>query len=168
MTYPPPPPKKNTGLIVGVIVAVVVVLGAVAITGFVAPGFFLSDEKQQDDDKSGGSKNPADPGGGPAKPPVSIPGGGADDTELVKRVAELAVTSIDTRDAELAKSISCDPSSAGDLSELPQDARAEVTGDPAQVGAQAFKVPVKFSAGGNSNQDFLEVEKHDGRWCVAD
>jgi len=160
--------RSQRQLIVGIVAAVALVLGAVAITGFVAPGFFLSDEKQQDDDKPGGSKAPADPGAGPNKPPVTIPGGGADDTELVKRVAELAVTSINTRDVELAKSISCDPSTAGDASDLPPDAHAEVTGEPVLDGPDRAKVPVRFSAGGKTEDEQLEVERRDGRWCVGD
>lgn len=168
---PGPPPKKNTGLIVGIVAAVVLIVGGVLITGFVAPGFFLSDEKKDDDDRQ--AKKPtgqadAPPGQDtPGGESLDVPGGsGEADAEQVKRVAQQAVESINNRDAELAKSVSCDPAGAGDMSKLPEDAHAEVTGEPLQVGSTAFKVPVNFSAKGNSGQDFLELAEKDGRWCV--
>lgn len=169
---PGPPPKKNTGLIVGIVAAVVLIVGGVLVTGFVAPGFFLSDEKKDDD------KQAKKPNGQPDAPPgqdtpggesLDVPGGsGEADVEQVKQVAQQAVESINNRNAELAKSVSCDPAGAGDMSKLPEDAHAEVTGAPSQVGPEAFKVPVNFSARGQSGQDFLELAKKDGRWCVED
>lgn len=169
-----PPPKKNTGLIIGIVAAVVVALAALGITGFVAPGFFLSDDKKSDEQ----TKPTQPPGGGALNPPPSdtrggesldVPGGSSpEDVEEVKRVAEEGTRSINERDAELAKSVSCDPASAGDLSELPEDAHAEVTGDPVQSGPEEFKVPVRFSAGGDSTQDFLNLKKQDNRWCILD
>lgn len=171
--FPPGPPlKKNTGLIIGIVAAVVVVLAALGITGFVAPGFFLSDDKDSDANKP----SPTTPGGGDLNPPATrggealpVPGGsGPEDVEEVKWVAEEATRSINERDAELAKSVSCDPEGAGDLSQLPEDAYAEVTGEPNQTGSEEFRVPVNFSAGGQSNQDFLNLKKQDDRWCVLD
>lgn len=45
---PPPPPKKKTGLIIGIVAAVLLLLGgAVAFTGFVAPGFFVSSDEDK-------------------------------------------------------------------------------------------------------------------------
>lgn len=173
--YPPQPPqpsKTKTGLIVG-IVAAVVLIAALLITGFVAPGFFLSDDS--DATGAGDKTAPAAPGQG--APPsgdrtgelIPVPGGsGPEDIEQVKLVAEDAVKSINTRDAELAKQVSCEPESAGDLSGLPEDARAEVTGEPSQTAAEAFRVPVKFSAAGDEHQDFLNLKKLDDRWCVLD
>lgn len=174
--HPQQPPKSKTGLIV-VIVAAVALIVALLVTGFVAPGFFLSDDDKDnaDDTGSGGNTVPAAPG--PGAPPsddrtgaaIPVPGdSGPEDVEQVKQVAADAVTSINTRDAELAKQVSCEPESAGDLSGLPADARAEITGEPSQTGAEAFRVPVKFSAAGDEHQDFLNLKKLDDRWCVLD
>lgn len=166
-----PPPKKNTGLIIGIVAAVVVALAALGITGFVAPGFFLGDDGEQ-------KAAPKTPSGDGLTPPgtdsrggesLEVPGGsGQADIEEVKRVAGEGIRAINERDAELAKSVSCDPESAGDLSGLPPDAHAEVTGDPVQSGSEQFKVPVKFTAGGDSTQDFLNLANQNDRWCILD
>lgn len=56
---PPPPRKTRTGLIVGVVAAVVLVIGALAITGFAAPGFLLDDQDSARPAESAGQAGPS-------------------------------------------------------------------------------------------------------------
>lgn len=181
------PPKSRKGPIIGVVAAVVVILAAVGITGFWQPGFFLADEK---DDGGGNPQTsaPQTPGSTPGLPPTdaSTPGvptppttgegpatktgpppTGADAVEI-DEVAADAVRSINERDAELAKSVSCEPDSAGDLSELPEDAHAEISGEAYLEDPDKAKVPVRFSVSGQTVDEELQIERHDGRWCVSD
>ncbi len=176
---PPEPPRQNgrTGLIVGVTVALVLLAAAaVAITGFWAPGYFLADETTSSEhvDTAAGQQAQADTEQQPPKPslqtqasePASEQGGSAEDVAIVRGLAEDAVTAINTRDADLARRISCQRDSDVDFSKLPKDTRVRMLGDPVVEG-DAASVPFEITVNGETHREPLTANRENGSWCLG-
>lgn len=108
--YRPPPRKNRTALIVSVVAVVLVVVGAVAVTGFVAPGFFLSENEPS-------GLAPQTPPSTPASPSIArpVPGGGsgppttqaADPLPRIAAVLDEFVEAINSGDKEKATQLTC-------------------------------------------------------------
>lgn len=70
--YPPPPRKTRTGLIAGIVSVVVLVVGALAITGFVAPGFFLDNQQPERPSGSAGQVSRTSAAADPRDPNLTV------------------------------------------------------------------------------------------------
>lgn len=79
-------------------------------------------------------------------------------------LADQIITALETKDFELARSITCEGSRETDP-ELPGDVTAELTGDIREVGERAF-VPMRISFGGTSLTGEFGLARTEGNWCV--
>lgn len=90
-------------------------------------------------------------------------------------VAEKAVEGLNNRDVDLIKEVSCNPDSAGDVSDLedmPEGVtmKFSVTGDATENGDEArvpLKLDVTYQGESKSNNGHLILKDEDG-WCVSD
>ncbi|MPY98961.1 MAG: hypothetical protein GEU97_13355 [Actinophytocola sp.] len=179
--YPPPqppgPPRRNgkTGLIVGIALTLVLLAAAaVAITGFWAPGYFLADETTSSEQMTNAAEQDTDAEQQPPKPslrteasePALEQGGSAEDVAIVRGLAEDAVTAINTRDADLARQISCQDDGDVDFSKLPKDTRVRMLGDPVVRGDEAT-VPFEITVNGETHREPLTANRKNGSWCLG-
>jgi hypothetical protein len=95
---------------------------------------------------------------------------GGSDSSNPRSVAEQAVKAINDRDVEAARAVDCNQGgSMGDfdINEVPQDLRAELTGDVTEEGDRAT-APIKMTVQGTSISGNMILQKRDGAWCVSD
>lgn len=168
----PPGNQRKTGVIVGITLTLLLIAGAaVAITGFWQPGYFLSEDTASAEQSDTGSGSTPE-NGQPPKPPLETEpggeqqGGSEDDVTAVHAIAEDAATAINDRDEELARQISCESNEDPDFSKAPDDARAEVAGDPVIEGDSA-SVPFRLTANGETRDLQLPAKRQNGAWCLG-
>lgn len=149
---PPPPEKKNkAGLWAGIAVGVVVIL-ALALTGFVVPGFFLSD----DSDDSGGTTASGPPTSSSKQTGTSP-----------KQFANQVIRAVNAHDKGKLSGFAC--SNAEDnvqrvISRIDNVSSAKVDRIKNAGRTQAV-VTVSLAIGGQSTTGFATISKRAGNWC---
>ncbi|GAA5103453.1 hypothetical protein [Haloechinothrix salitolerans] len=179
--YPPPrppgPPRSNkTGVIAGITLTLVLLaVAAVAITGFLAPGYFLDDTTSggqvasaadQESEAPSVREQPPKPSPRPQRGvPAPADGGSAEDVAIVRELAEDVATAINTRDEDLAREVSCGDARV-DFSDMPRDAHVEVLGDPVIDGDTAT-APLEITIDGDTRTETMVASRKDGGWCAG-
>lgn len=146
---PPGPPTRRTGVIVAV-VAVIVLVGALAITGFVAPGFFLPDDK------------PAAGEGSIA--PEQLEQAAADPQDL----ADAIVAGLKAKDKVAVEGLQCadateDAKGIASVVSMVQDARLEAA--VTKKSDTEASARIAMTANGTSASFTADLTGSGGKWC---
>ncbi|MBK1782935.1 hypothetical protein [Prauserella cavernicola] len=172
------PPKKKTGLIVGIAIAAIVVIGGVvALILFLTSGDDEDGAEGQNPGTDGGQQSsaPQVPGAGESQDPGDSgdsdgsgdapgdSGSAGDDETVVQELADRALESLTTKNAELAKEVSCDPDSIDPaaVDQIP-DGTYSQNGD-IRVEGDTATIPVTLPGG---EEQELTAAKENGAWCV--
>lgn len=150
--YRPLPRKNRTALIVSVVAVVLIVVGALAITGFVAPGFLLSDEPKP----AAGASQPTD------QPQLDQM---ASDPQTL---AEAIVAALKAKDAAALDRLFCTDATEDAKSiaqALPMVTKAELDGDVSTKSGTEAAARITITANGRTVTFTSEFASADGAWC---
>jgi hypothetical protein len=150
--YGPPPPRRRTGPVVAIVAFVVLVVGALAITGFVAPGFFLGDDNEQ-----------------------AAAGTGSVDQEQIEKaggdpqaLAEATVAALLAKDAAALDRVLC-PDATEDARSvkqiLPMAEDAHLDGDVTAKSDTEASARITITANGTTATLTQELHNTGGKWC---
>lgn len=150
--YSQPPPKRRAGLVVAIVAVVMLVVGALAITGFVAPGFFLSDDNEQAVD----DPTPVDQ--------AQLEQAGGDPQAL----AEATVAALLAKDAAAVDRVLCpdateDARGVKQILPMVQDVRLD--GDVRVKSDTEASARITITANGTTATLTQELRNSGGKWC---
>lgn len=150
--YGPPPPKRRTGLVVAIVAVVVLLVGALAITGFVAPGFLLGDDAEQ----------------------AAVGTGSVDQEQLEQAggdpqaLAEAIVAALLAKDAAALDRVLCSDATEdarGVKQILPMVENAQLDGDVTTKSDTEASARITVTANGTTATLTQELVNANGTWC---
>lgn len=150
--YGPPPPKRRTGLVVAIVAVVVLLVGALAITGFVAPGFLLGDDAEQ---AAGGT-------GSVDQEQLEQAGGDP------QALAEAIVAALLAKDAAALDRVLCSDATEdarGVKQILPMVENAQLDGDVTTKSDTEASARITVTANGTTATLTQELVNANGTWC---
>lgn len=186
---------KKTGLLVGLATA-----GALLVAGgLVALILLIGDDTDagqaqvetgqaegqpnQEPGGTGGDELPPEPDIQQPREPADDPGdestsegsgGTADDEAELRELAEAAMEALNNTDADLARSISCDPTTVDEdqIEYVPGELDFRITGDPV-INGDSATIPFEVSGINPETGEYetagedLPAEHMDGEWCLS-